>query len=65
MLFAKQLLLLINENKFDLRTNQKFTTNFERFEKVYRDNKFFENVNRDDNNRSKNKIYVINKKKQN
>ena len=62
MLFAKQSLLLINENGFDSRTDRKFTANFNRFDNAYRGNKFFENVNRDDNNRSKSKAYVVNEK---
>ena len=51
--FAKQSLLLIDENAFDSRKNQKFSINVERFDNVFRDRNF----------RIKNRIYVVNEKK--
>ena len=54
--FTKQSLFLIDENTFDSRKIQKFSTNVERFDNVNRD---------DDKSRFKNKIYVINEKNEN
>ena len=51
--FAKQSLLLIDENAFDSRKNQKFSINAERFDNVFRDRNF----------RTKNRAYVVNEEK--
>ena len=53
MLFAKQSLLLIDENEFDSQKNQKFSTNAERSSNVYRDY----NGNK---SRFKKRAYVVN-----
>ena len=51
--FAKQSLLLIDENASDSRKDQKFSINAERSDNVFRDRNF----------RTKNRVYVVNEKK--
>ena len=53
LLFAKQSLFLIDKNASNSSKNQKFSTNVDRFDNVYRNR---------DNSRFKNKTYVIDEK---